>query len=104
MTPDLQKTVVEVHPEVSFWALSDKQSMKHKKISKAGKQERFQSLSRVFVDDLASVSIPKGAALDDLLDACAAAWTAGRVAYGTAKRLPPDPPRDSRGLRMEIVY
>ncbi len=44
------------------------------------------------------------AAPDDLLDACAAAWTAGRVAKGAAERLPETPPTDARGLRMEIVF
>ncbi|MCH8025295.1 MAG: DUF429 domain-containing protein [Chloroflexi bacterium] len=106
MTPLLQEWIVEVHPEVSFWALNDKQSMRHKKKSKAGKQERLQSLSRVFVDDLACVALPlrKDAGLDDFYDACVAAWTAGRIAYGTALRLPAEPLLDSHGLRMEIVY
>ena len=106
MTPQLQEWLVEVHPEVSFWALNDKQSMRHKKKSKAGKQERLQSLSRVFVDDLACVALPsrKDAGRDDFYDACAAAWTAQRLARKEAERLPPAPPPDSRGLRMEIVY
>ena len=43
-------------------------------------------------------------AQDDLYDACAAAWTAGRIAYKTAQHLPDKPEFDARGLRMEIVY
>lgn len=104
MTPELQERVVEVHPEVSFWALNGGQAMAHKKKSAAGKQERLQLLTRVFQDGLASVAVPAGAGRDDLLDACVAAWTAWRLAHGRAERLPSDPPVDARGLRMAIVY
>jgi predicted RNase H-like nuclease len=41
---------------------------------------------------------------DDILDACAAAWTAERILHGKARRLPPRPPVDGRGLRMEIWF
>jgi predicted RNase H-like nuclease len=46
-----------------------------------------------------------GVEKDDALDAGAACWTAGRIAAGTAERLPPlsdEAPQDARGLRMEI--
>ena len=43
-----------------------------------------------------------GAAADDILDACAVAWTASRVVEHKAIRLPNDPPLDGRGVRMEI--
>jgi predicted RNase H-like nuclease len=39
---------------------------------------------------------------DDLLDACACAWSARRIAEGRAVRFPADPPQDARGLRMAI--
>ena len=78
--------------------------MERPKRTSEGAQARRLLLSEAFAAPLASVTIPQGAALDDLHDACAAVWTAGRVADGTAKRLPPAPPRDSRGLRTEIVY
>jgi predicted RNase H-like nuclease len=45
----------------------------------------------------------KGAAPDDVLDAFAALWSADRIARGEAINLPAIPPRDSVGLRMEIV-
>ena len=69
-----------------------------------GEQQRRELVAGVFANDLANFDVPRGAALDDVYDACAAAWTAGRIASRTAERLPPDPDLDSTGLRMEIVY
>ena len=55
----------------------------------------------------AAVAVPErpaGAALDDLLDACALAWSARRITHGTARRVPDRPARDARGLRMELRW
>ena len=41
---------------------------------------------------------------DDMLDACAACWTAERICSGTAVCIPPAPALDSRGLRMAMWY
>lgn len=104
MKPDLQKRIVEVHPEVCFLALNDSKPMAYKKKRVVGRIERLEALSRWFSDDLANIAAPPGAARDDFLDACAAAWTAARVAREEAERLPQEPPLNARGLRMEIVY
>ncbi len=104
MSPILQKRVVEVHPEVSFWKLNGEQTLSHSKSKRAGEEERLRLLSQAFGDELAATAVPEGAKPDDFYDSCVAAWTASRVAYGTAQRLPLVPPLDSRGLRMEIVY
>ena len=48
--------------------------------------------------------LKKHVADDDILDAIAALWTADRAARGKAETLPENPPMDSTGLRMEIVY
>ncbi len=104
VTPALQDRVVEVHPEVSFWALNGRRTLEFWKRKPRGAQERLRILAPAFEDTISALRSPKGAALDDLYDACAAAWTAGRIAYGTAERLPPAPDFDSAGLRMEIVY
>ena len=45
-----------------------------------------------------------GAEPDDLLDACAACWSARRIAEGRAESLPREPHSDARGLRMQIWY
>ncbi len=41
---------------------------------------------------------------DDILDACALVLAAQRILTRQAVRLPPAPPTDARGLRMEIWY
>ena len=104
MTPELQKRVVEVHPEVSFCSLNKMQPLAHSKKSPAGAQKRERLLAKLFEDDLACRAVRDGVWLEDFFDACAAAWTARRLALGKAERLPAGPSVDGRGLRMEIVY
>ena len=41
---------------------------------------------------------------DDVLDACAALWTAGRIFLGTAMRIPEIIERDARGLDMAMWF
>ncbi len=109
MIPELQTRVVEVHPEVCFWALAGQRPMGHHKKDPQGFEERRKLLSAALGDvpipdrdDARSFARP--AAPDDLLDAIAAAWTALRFAQGRSGRLPASPPKDSKGLRMEMVY
>ena len=108
MTPELQLRIVEVHPEVCFWALAGRRPLEHAKKRSEGFDER-RSLLRSVLD----APIPTrrdarrwahGAAPDDALDAIAAAWSARRFSEGIADRLPQCPVIDERGLRMEIVY
>jgi predicted RNase H-like nuclease len=100
----LQEWMFEVHPEVCFWALNGHEPLRHYKKSPEGDGERTALLASVFTSDVADLTAPRGAARDDVLDACAAAWTARRFATGQHQTLPEVPPVDSRGLRMEIVY
>jgi len=109
MTPELQARVVEIHPELCFWAMAGGHPMGHHKAKPEGFAERRALLLKAYegvkipnLDEAASLVPP--AKSDDVLDAMAAAWTAARFAQGLAGRLPPDPPTDSRGLRMEMVY
>jgi predicted RNase H-like nuclease len=103
ITPGLQAKIFEVHPEVSFWAMDEQHIMFSKK-TPSGAKERVELLNVFFNGDVGACPLPSAAKSDDLLDACAAAWTAARFVRGEAERLPEDPPLDSRGLRMEIVY
>ena len=101
MTPDLQSRVFEVHPELSFAAMNGGGPLLAPKRSATGARERRALLQR------AGVMVPErpvGAASDDLLDACALAWSARRVARGNARRVPDRPARDARGLRMELRW
>ena len=98
LTPALQARVVEAHPELAFATLAGR-PMRHPKRTPEGARERRRAL-RPFFRRLPDP--PRGAARDDLLDACVLAWTAARVAEGASLRVPDGPPLDSRGLRMEI--
>ncbi len=81
--------VVEVHPEVSFAAM-DAASVVPAKRTPAGAESRAGALRAAGIEPPPYVR-GQGFAADDLLDACAAAWTAARVARGDAETLP-DPP------------
>lgn len=102
--PELQETIVEVHPEVSFCALSG-QPLQHNKRSPAGALRRLELISSQLEFKTEQTELEGRASFDDFLDACAAAWTAARVARGIEQRLPDGRPEyDQYGLRMEIVY
>lgn len=105
MTPELQRCVFEVHPEVSFWALNNNHAMKHSKHSGQGRKERINLLAPVYrnLESLLTGLNKKGANIDDLLDAAVATWTAGRIAGGSQERTC-TLEVDTRGLRMEILY
>jgi predicted RNase H-like nuclease len=103
--PELQMWVREVHPEVSFAAWRGGRPMDHPKRTAAGRQERQAVVEAKYraLEPLVQALPRRSAGLDDLLDACAALWTAERIARGMALVLPAPPPKDSFGLRMEIV-
>jgi predicted RNase H-like nuclease len=102
LAPALQARCVEAHPELAFTLLAGR-PMRHAKRAPEGKTERRRALGRIPGRPFARLrDPPRGAAVDDLLDACVLAWTAARVAQGESLRLPDSPPVDSRGLRMEI--
>jgi predicted RNase H-like nuclease len=104
--PTIPKWVREVHPEVCFWTWNSNKSMAHSKKSPAGKAEREALVKPLYGSAYvtAQSSLPRGQyANDDLLDAFAALWSAERVIAGKAMVLPPVPPIDSCGLRMEMV-
>lgn len=105
LTPDVQRTVHEVHPELAFLVAAGGAPLVHPKKRRAGREERSRILERVGFPDAARLlgdRRPRGIAADDLLDAAIACWTAARIAAGHAQRLPAAPPSDARGLRMEI--
>lgn len=105
MTPELQQRVYEIHPELCFFALNDRRSLDQPKRKPEGQAIRAALLKQHGFSpaiNAALKSLPEGVAPDDILDACAACWTAGRIAAGTATRIPSAPQLDSRGLRMEM--
>lgn len=94
--------VHEAHPEVSFRAMNDARPLAHRKKAAAGAIERLALLERhgIVLTPLSDAAV---APLDDVLDAAAAAWTANRIALGTASTLP-DPPEEIAGRQVAIWY
>ena len=93
--------VHEVHPELSFRALDGR--VIDRKASGSGLAQRIRALEPVMdvLDALADDRV--GLPVIDALDACAAAWSAQRIADGTALSVGDDV-RDARGRPMRIAW
>jgi predicted RNase H-like nuclease len=100
MSPELQPRVSEAHPESSFAELAGK-PLATRKSTREGREERTQLLLPSFPDVAEHLARNRTVAAD-VLDAYAAAWTARRIADGTAKWFGDDE-RDARGLRMTVA-
>lgn len=92
----------EVHPEVSFAVLLGTPARASKK-TWAGMVERRRGLEAAGIvlngiDGDAAVR----ASVDDMLDAAVAAWTARRLALGSARSFPDPPQLDASGRRVAI--
>lgn len=96
---DLPFVVVEVHPEASFTEMAGAPAATSKR-SAEGAAERRQALSGSGV--AVPSALPVGVGIDDLLDACAAAWSAHRVKTGTSRTFPETPETFSDGLPAAI--
>lgn len=110
MTPALQKRVFECHPELAFSFMNGERPLDEPKKVKSRPYGPGLELRRSLLANagmpaqlLDGKSAMKGVGEDDILDALACAWTAGRALRGEAVRFPADPPCDARGLRMEIL-
>lgn len=104
--PALQDRIREVHPEVSFYFLAGERPMEHSKKTKAGRAERHALLEPIFGEWIEAALAERrtlGSAVDDILDAFVALWSARRIAAGRARIVPLEPPVDPEGLRMEIA-
>jgi predicted RNase H-like nuclease len=94
--------LVEVHPELSFKAMTG-QVLAPKK-SARGVAERLRAFDG-WVDALAALAdAPARVPVDDCLDALAAAWSAQRVAAGTARAYPAAEPAMDRSGRPMVIY
>lgn len=105
ITPPLQSRVFEVHPERCFREANGGVPMANSKRKIAGRQERGTTLQNAgFAAPMHLLGTPMlaGAKPDDLIDACVACWSADRIALGRGVLIPPTPPTDARGLRMEM--
>lgn len=101
--PHLVDLIVEVHPELSFAAMTGRPPLPSKRTA-VGVAQRLDALVGWVDAATALLGCPDGVPVDDALDALAAAWSAARWAAGTARTLPGGPvPRDGTGLPMRIV-
>lgn len=110
ITPGLQTRVWEVHPELCFWAMNGGQPVPLPKKIKSRPNPDGMALRRELlarsgfpIDRLQHPKWRKSeVAEDDILDACACAWSAARIARSEHISLPAEPEFDGRGLRMQI--
>ena len=93
--------VVEVHPELAFRALDP--AVFDRKGSARGTIQRLAALRSVMGVEQALASAPAGVPVIDALDACAAAWSARRLADGLGECVG-DGGTDSRGRPMRICW
>jgi predicted RNase H-like nuclease len=104
LAPYWQRTVFEVHPELSLFQLNGDRPVRFSKHVRAGiaertalLEERFPGVERVLKARISGVKEPQ------LIDAAVCLWTARRIVSRAVNRLPEDPEWDGLGLRMEIV-
>lgn len=93
--------VVEVHPELAFRAIDP--AIRDRKGSARGTIQRLRALREVMDVEDALAEAPSGVPVVDALDACAAAWSARRLADGHGQCVG-DGTKDSRGRPMRICW
>lgn len=96
--------VYEVHPEVSFGKLCNLPLASSKK-SWAGMLQRREALKSVGIEfDGLDGDVTRRAAVDDMLDAGVAAWSARRILEGQQGSFPASPEIGPLGERMAIWF
>lgn len=106
--PDAAARVYEVHPEVAFWRMNGERALETPKKAKSrpnpqGLAERRALLVAAGLPaDCVEAPPPRGAGVDDYLDALAGLVVARRLADGTARAFPDPPDRDAFGLPVAI--
>ena len=105
IAPYWQRTVFEVHSELSFYQLNDDCPLRFPKHAAPGQAERRDLLLQRLpgVERIVDARIRR-VRTAHLLDAAACLWTARRIVARAVNRIPDDPEWDSQGLRMEIVH
>ena len=101
-----QRCVREVHPELCFFEMNDHHPFLSSKKDVAGRRDRRKILHAEefcsVIEEALGKTRRKEVAEEDILDACAACWTGERIAKSKGICLPLNPPKDDKGLRMEI--
>jgi len=104
MAPYWQRTVFEVHPELSFYQLNEDRPVRFGKHTPAGLEERLSLLAARFpgVERITRARLPRVTDAH-LVDAAVCLWTARRIVSRAVSRVPQDPEWNGIGLRMEMV-
>jgi predicted RNase H-like nuclease len=104
MAPYRQRTVYEVHSELSFYQLNDDVPLQYSKHTEFGREERRALLQKKIpgVERIFDTELPR-VPYAHMLDVAAFMWTARRIFARAGVRIPQDPQWDENGLRMEIV-
>lgn len=104
MAPYRQRTVYEVHPELSFYQLNEDRPLLYSKRNQMGQEERRELLAKKIPggERIYDTKLPR-VPYSHMLDAAVLMWTARRIFARAGVRVPQDPQWDENGLRMEIV-
>ena len=106
---EARRKLREIHPEVCFWALNERQPLRHPKSSRGGLEERLSLLirhvadARALVDAAMSKQLRRDLKADDVLDALAA-FVVARAMPNQTETLQGSPSTDEKGLPMEMLY
>jgi pyridoxine kinase len=104
----LRDRVIECHPEFAFCRLNNMTPMATPKkirgaVNPDGIAERVDLLARHGIDrGIFAAGPPRGAAMDDLVDASVNLVMAGRHAQGLTSPFPAEPVRDRHGILIAI--
>jgi predicted RNase H-like nuclease len=105
MAPFRQRTVYEVHSDLSFYQLNGEVPLRWSKHSEEGIKER-RTLLEEKVIGVERILEPEEevpvASPFHLIDVAAFLWTSRRIFNHAAIRVPSDPEWDEQGLRMEM--
>lgn len=99
----------ELHPEICFWALNERDAMSFNKNTRGGIEERLAVLERIRPSARQEFSRilkcfqRKDVGRDDILDAMVASVTASADSSALLT-FPAEPIRDKHNLPMEMVY
>lgn len=94
--------VVEAHPELSFASMAEGAKVLASKSTWSGHRERLHRLQRVGISLPDRLGSADAAGAADVLDAAAVAWTANRVAEGTAFSLSGPLDMDADGIQVAV--
>jgi predicted RNase H-like nuclease len=115
MYPGARDRLFETHPEVCFYALNGRNALTESKKTEKGINRRKALLAdehseamTIYEESVDRYTTPDYAPMvsgrDDILDALVAAVTARRPSEKLATLPEEEPPRDDRGLPMQMVY